>query len=81
MGGEFFKNFKFKIETENTKISTMMMMMMMMVMVVKVRGSIDASLLRDHPYQGEQVTYLDSDHWTAYTTNGEFRVDKATVRN
>jgi len=59
----------------------MMMMTMMMVMVVKVRGSIDASLLRDHPYQGEQVTYLDSDHWTAYTTNGEFRVDKATVRN
>ena len=36
--------------------------------------------LRDHPYQGEVVNYLDGEGtWEAYTTNGAFRVDKKNV--
>ena len=59
-----------------------MMIMMRMTMVLMLVGSVVCDeQLRDNPFQGEVVNYLDGEgRWAAYTANGEFRLEKSKVR-
>ena len=56
------------------------MMIKMFILMMLVESVWCDDQLRDHPYQGEVVNYLDGEGtWEAYTTNGEFRVERKDV--
>ena len=65
-----------KLENKRSKFWKMMIKILMLLMV----GSVWCDdQLRDHPYQGEVVNYLDGEGaWEAYTTDGGFEWTRKT---